>query len=180
MTEEIFPTRWRANVSIAEPKPPLEADSLTRTLDPKECRHDRRIALNTDRLCPRLLILYFIHNEFISRCLELLFASGHSPITKDQDHVLVQNSRHCLCVVAFYGSLKFDIELTDTLTILHGVMLVCDTPVAVDFAQSDSQPEEEPAFTSRHPAHDGQGFRKNRAGGRRPPPQNPHNHQFFF
>ena len=50
----------------------------------------------------------------------------------------------CVSVAALYGD-----GLNALVCRRHGVMLVRDTPVAIDIAQSICQPEEEPALLRR-------------------------------
>src|SRR2546430_10589950 len=94
LPEEIAPARGGAHVDIAEPQPPVEANSLTCAFDTKPCRYDRGSAVNAHCLRPRILILDLVRDDLVPRLPELLFARVYPPVAENQYHIFVRSEEH--------------------------------------------------------------------------------------
>src|SRR5437588_1900923 len=111
LPEEIAQARGGAHEDIAEPQPPVEANSLTCAFDTKPCRYDRGSAVNAHCLRPRILILDLVRDDLVPRLPELLFARVYPPVAENQYHIFVQDSRHGRRIVSFHCRLEFAIEI---------------------------------------------------------------------
>jgi hypothetical protein len=113
LAKKILPTGRRTNIRVTEPDASVEADPFVGPFDSKERGYDPRVTAYADGLGTGLFVLNVVRQQLLARFAKLILAREYPTVSKNEDHVGMQNRSHRLGIVLLDCRLKCAIKLSD-------------------------------------------------------------------